>query len=265
MFPSPAQRTFKDNSLWRLIAATPFLIMLAIAIFAYFDTHTFDPTLWIIVALSALPLAYACVWAAKRKVSIHAEGISYKSMMNEKDLRWDEITETRYGQQPFNVSVHFGLIGALIMAIAKKGDKMIRSFQIVGPRTIKISSNIRDQQDAIHMVLQAVNPRFRQDAERILSSSGTVSFGGISLSPVGVIWKSKEPIPYSAIVKCRMDDAFVRIKAEGKWLDNIAVSPKKIPNVFVLLDMIEARRGPALGQKTAAAVAGSSASLYLQR
>jgi hypothetical protein len=210
-------------------------------------------------------LAYACVWAAKRQISIHAEGISYKSMMTEKDLRWDEITETRYGQQPFNVGVHFGLIGALIMAISKKGDKMIRSFQIIGPRTIKISSNIRDQHEAIHMVLQAVNPRFRQEAERILSSAGTVAFGGISLSPVGVIWKSKEPIPYSAIMKCRMDDSYVRIKAEGKWLDNIAVSAKKVPNVFVMLDMIEARRGAAPGQQTAAATAGSSAGIYLQR
>jgi hypothetical protein len=265
VFLSPAQRTFKDNSLWRLIAATPFLILLAIAIFAYFDTRTFDPALWSLAAFFALPFAYAWIWAAKRRISIHAEGISYKSIMNEKDLRWDEITETRYSQQPFNTGAHFGVIGLLIMALSKKSDKMIRSFQIIGPRTIKISSNIRDQQEAIRMVLQAVNPRFRQDAERVLNSAGTVSFGGIALSPVGVVWKSKDPIPYSAIVKCRMDDAFLRIKAEGKWLDNIAVSPKKIPNVFVLLDMIEARRGPAVGQQAVTAVAGSSANLYLQR
>ena len=62
-----------------------------------------------------------------------------------------------------------------------------------------------------------------------------------------------------------MDGAFVRIKAEGKWLDNISVSPKKIPNVFVLLDMIEARRATALGQQTAAAMAGPSAGMYLGR
>ena len=265
MFSSPAQRTFKDNLTWRLIAAIPFLIMLVVAIIDYYDTQKFDSVLWGIAAFFALLFAFACVWASKRRISVHAEGISYKSMTNEVDLRWDEITETRYGQQPFNAGVHFGLLGLLIMAAAKKGDKMIRSFQIIGPRTIKISSNIRDQQEVISLVLQAVNPRFRQDAERLLNSGGTVSFGTISISPVGVIWKSKEPIPYSAIVKCRMDDAYLRIKAEGKWLDNIAVSPKKIPNVFVLLDLIEARRGTGLGQQTAAAMAGSSASMYLHR
>lgn len=245
------------------MAAIPFLIMLAVGLFVYSERREFDPTLWAFVAFFALLFAFACVWAARRQITIHAEGISYKSMMNEKDLRWDEITETRYGQQPLNVSMHFGLIGLLIMALSKKGDKMIRSFRIIGPRTINISSNIRDQQEAIRMVLQTVNPRLRQDAERILSSSGTVAFGNISLSPTGVIWKSKEPIPYSAIVKCRMDDALLRIKAEGKWLDNIAVTPKKVPNVFILMDMIEARRSPALGQQASAAIAGSSASQYL--
>jgi hypothetical protein len=265
MFPSPAQRTFKDNLTWRLIAAVPLLIMLVVAILDYSDTQKFDAPLWSITAFFALLFALACVSASKRKISVHAEGITYKSMTNEIDLRWDEITETRYGQQPFNAGVHFGLLGLLFMAAARKGDKMIRSFQIIGPRTINISSNIRDQQEAIHLVLQAVNPRFRQDAERLLRSGGTLSFGGISLTPVGVVWKSKEPIPYNAIVKCRMDDAYLRIKAEGKWLDNIAVSPKKIPNVFVLIDMIEARRGTGLGQQTTAAMAGSSASIYLHR
>src|ERR1700694_5295192 len=186
MFPSPALRTFRDNWTWRAAAALPFLIMLAAGLYIYSERRELDPTLWAIVAFFALLLAFACVWAVKRQITIHAEGISYKSMMNEKDLRWDEITETRYGQQPLNVSMHFGLIGLLIMALSKKGDKMIRSFQIIGPRTINISSNIRDQQEAIRMVLQAVNPRLRQGAESILSSSGTVAFGNLSLSPTGV-------------------------------------------------------------------------------
>lgn len=266
MFPSPAQRTFKDTLTFRIILGIPFLIVLGFAIYDYSNREDFEPVIWTLTAIVAVFFLFACIWAAKRQISIHTEGISYKSLMGEKDLRWDEITETRYGQQPFNTSVHFGLLGVLLMALmTKKGDRMIRTFQIMGPKTIKISANIRNQEEAIHLVLQAVNPRFRQEAERMLNSGGTVSFGNISLSSVGVIWKSKDPIPYSAIAKCRMDDAFVRIKAEGKWLDNIAVSPKKIPNVFVLLDMIEARRGPALGQQTAAAMAGPSASIYLGR
>jgi hypothetical protein len=97
----------------------------------------------------------------------------------------------------------------------------------------------------------------------VLNSGGTISFGKISLSPAGVVWKSKEPIPYAALVKCKIDGAMLRVKAEGKWLDNIAVSAKKVPNIFILLDLIEEKRSTAVGKTAALAMAGSSANQYL--
>jgi hypothetical protein len=45
-------------------------------------------------------------------------------------------------------------------------------------------------------------------------------------------------------------------------MDNIAVTAKKIPNVFILLDLIEERRSALLG-KTAPVMAGSSVHQYL--
>ncbi len=147
-------------------------------------------------------------------------------------------------------------------AIARSSDKVMRTLELTGPQKITIGSNIRGVQEVVRLVLAAVNPRLRQDAERLLNSGGTVPFGKISLSPAGVIWKSKEPIPYAAIAKSRIDGAMLRVKAEGKWLDNIAVPVKKVPNVFILLDLIDEKRSTQ-GQKTVAAMAGSSANQYL--
>jgi hypothetical protein len=207
-----------------------------------------------------LLFAYAWLWT-KTRVTLHEEGICYKSPFREKDLRWDEITETRYGQQAINASVHFGLIGFLVAAMARSNSKMIRTLELIGPQKIVLNSNIRDVEEMVRLVLAAVNPRLRKNAEQILNSGGTVAFGKISLSPAGVVWKSKEPIPYTAIVKSKIDGSMLRIKAEGKWLDNIAVTAKKVPNVFVLLDLIEERRS-AMAPKTAA-TAGSTANQYL--
>lgn len=220
-----------------------------------------DPVLGFFTGIFGLLFAYVWWWT-KTKVTLHDEGISYKSPFREKELRWDEITETRYGQQPMNVGVHFGLLGWLIALLARGNNKMIRSFDLIGPQRIALNSNIRDVEEVVRLALAAVNPRLRQDAERILKSGGTVSFGKISLSPAGVVWKSKEPIPYAAIVKCKIDGSILRIKAEGKWLDNIAVTAKKVPNIFVLLDLVEEKRSTVAG-KTAAAMTGSSASQYL--
>lgn len=260
MFPSPAQRTFCENLTWRLLAALPLLVVGGIGALIYFQRQQLDLIFWGFFAFFALLFLYACVWAAKRRLTIHAEGISYQSLTAETDLRWDEITETRYGQQPINMYAHFGLIGLLLSL--GKGQKVQRSLEVIGPRTIKITPQIRDNPEAIRQVLERVNPRIRQEAERLLNSGGTIPFGNMALSPVGVIWKGKEPIPYSAIVKCRIDGALLRIKAEGKWLDNVAVNAKRVPNIFVLLDLVEQRRS-RLGQMTAAAIAGSSSSQYL--
>ncbi len=261
MFISPPRNTFRYTFSWLIVAALFLVPQLMWAAYDYSQTRQVGPGLAFFTVISGIFVAYAWWWT-KTRVTLHDEGISYKSPFREKDLRWDEITETRYGQQPLNAGAHFGLIGWLIAAMARGNNKMIRSFELIGPHKIAINSNIRDVEEIVRLALAAVNPRLRQDAELILNSGGTVSFGKISLSPGGVIWKSKEPIPYTSLMKCKIDGPMLRIKAEGKWLDNIAVTAKKVPNIFVLLDLIEAKRSTMTG-KPALAMSGSSANQYL--
>ena len=261
MFISPPRNTFRYTFSWCILVAIVFVPLLLWAAYGYYHTRQVEPGLAFFTVLFGLLFAYAWWWT-KTRVAIHDEGISYKSPFREKDLRWDEITETRYGQQALNAGAHFGLIGWLVAAMARS-NKMIRSFEVIGPpQKIAVNSNIRDVEEVVRLVLATVNPRLRQEAERILNSGGTVSFGKISLSPAGVVWKSKEAIPYAALVKCKIDGSMLRIKAEGKWLDNIAVTAKKVPNIFVLLDLIEARRTTMNG-KQALAMPGSSANQSL--
>jgi hypothetical protein len=261
MFFSPPRNTFRYTYSWCIAVAVVFVPLLVWATYDFYQSRLVDPVLAFFTVMFGLLSAYAWMWT-KTRVTIYEEGISYKSPFRQKELRWDEITETRYGQQPINAGVHFGLIGWLIAAMARGNGKMIRSFDLFGPHKIAINSNIRDVEEVVRLVLAAVNPRLRKEAERMLNSGGTVSFGKISLSPAGVIWKLKEPIPYAALVKCKIDGSMLRLKAEGKWLDNIAVTAKKVPNVFVLLDLIEEKRLTTTGKSTAV-MAGSSASQYL--
>jgi hypothetical protein len=261
MFISPPRKTFGYTLSWLIVSALLFFPFLAWAAYDFYHSRSVDPVLAFFTGVFGLLFAYTCLWS-KTRVTIHDEGISYKSPFREKDLRWDEVTETRYGQQQVNAAVHFGLIGWLIAAVARSSNKVIRSLELIGPQKIAINSNIRDMEEIVRLALAAVNPRLRQEAERILDSGGTVSFGKISLSPGGIIWKSKEPIPYAAIVKCKIDGSILRVKAERKWLDNIAVTAKKVPNIFILLDLIEEKRSKMAG-KTEAVMAGSSANQYL--
>lgn len=261
MFMSPPRNTFRYTYNWLILAALFFVPMFVWTAYDYSQSRQVQPVLAFFTAVFGVFVAYAWWWT-KTRVTIHDEGICYKSPFREKELRWEEVKETRYGQQPINAGVHFGLIGWLIAALAGGNSKMNRSFELIGPQKITVNSNIRDVEEVVRLSLATVNPRLRQDAERILNSGGTVGFGKISLSPNGVIWKSKEPIPYTGLVKCKIDGAMLRIKAEGKLLDNIAITAKKVPNIFILLDLIEAKRSTMPG-KPALATAGSSAGQYL--
>jgi hypothetical protein len=40
-------------------------------------------------------------------------------------------------------------------------------------------------------------------------------------------------------MKPRIDGQKLRIKAQGKWLDLVAVNCDTIPNVFILLDLVD--------------------------
>jgi hypothetical protein len=263
LFLSPPQRTFRDNLLWRFVAALPLLTLLGFAIYDWQDTHQWSEWLWGSTVFFAGLFAFACYWSARHIVAVHAEGVEYQSLVRAVSMRWDEITETRYGQTPINVAAHFGLLGLLIAAVTKKSGGVQRTFQILGPRKITISSNLRDMEELIRMVLAQVNPRIKADAERLLSSGASVPFGSISLTSTGVIWKQKEPISYGSLVKCAIDGSNLKIKAEGKWLDNISVNVQKVPNVFVLLDLIEAKRSLVDNRAMTAIVGGASVSKYL--
>jgi len=54
MFPSPAERSFKDTLTWRIAAALPFLGFLAWGIYNYRDTQSFEPVLWSFVGITGL-------------------------------------------------------------------------------------------------------------------------------------------------------------------------------------------------------------------
>jgi hypothetical protein len=242
MLVSPPIRTLKDTFTGRLIAGLLFLGMLAFAYVDYSDSHTFDPWLWGFTTFFGVILAFAVYWAAIRRVNIHQEGISYVSPFKNAEMRWEEVQQTRYSQTPVNVGAHFGLLGLLVMAVAKKGTAANKGLVIEGPAKIKLTSNMKDVDEAIRLVLDAVNPRVLKQAEANLSSGMPVEFGPLSLTVQGVVWKKKDPIAYTSIVKCVIDGANFQLKSEGKWLNNVSVAANKIPNIFVVIQMIEARR-----------------------
>src|SRR5260370_35375765 len=126
MFLSPARNPFRYTLSWCIAVAVLFLPLLLWALYDFYRSRQVDSVLAFFTVAFGLLFAYSWLWT-KTRVTLHEEGISYKSPFGEKDLRRDEITETRYDQQPINAAAHSELIGCRVAAMARDNNKVIRS------------------------------------------------------------------------------------------------------------------------------------------
>lgn len=244
MFVSPPERSFRQNLTWRLLVLLPVAIAWIVVLVFYADDSKLEPiSTGIAVALTALAV-WVWVAAGKAELSVHSEGVQTQGALGGKEMRWEEIATTTFRQTPVGqqAAIHFGLIGYLIALAATKGSasgSMTLTLVARDGHKLTISPNWREVQEAIRLVLRRVNPGIKEDIRRRVKNGETVKFGNVGLSQQGISWKDKPPIPFATLSKCRIAGQHLRIKAEGKWLDNIAVTTSRVPDVFVLLDLID--------------------------
>jgi hypothetical protein len=245
MFPSPPQHTFHDRLTWRIVTGLLLCSLLAWGIYDRADSGKFDPLILVSVILAGVLFSFALIWAMRRRITIHQEGISYVSLFRDADLLWDEITATRYQQQSVEAGRGSDLTYLLFLLVADRVNYTLPSLWVCGQQTIRISTCVCKGDEAIGLVLGKVDARLRPEAERLLSAGASVSFGKITLSPEGLIWKGKPPIPWNSIGDCQLDGRRLRIHKEGRRY-GMTILSKKVPNVFVLMEIIKSRKSAAV-------------------
>ncbi len=244
MIISPPEKTYRQNLTVRLAALIVPAIAWMVALIIWADEPKPGPiSMGVAIGLTAL-WAAMWYWVGKAELTVHQEGIRRTTAFGAQELMWEEVSETRFTQVPMGqaMAIHFGLIGWLIASkMGNSGGSNQRQLALHAPdgRKLRISANWRDADDAIRIALHRVDPRIKADARRRIQGGEALSFGNVSLSQRGIAWKQKEPIPLATLVKCKIEGAQLRVKAEGKWLDNISVATSKVPNVFVLLDLVD--------------------------
>ncbi|HYX68331.1 MAG TPA: DUF6585 family protein [Terriglobales bacterium] len=244
MFVSPPEKTFRQNLTWRVVALIAVVVAWLVVLGFYSDDQKLEPiSTGIAVAVTALAV-WLWIAAGKAELGIHSEGVQTQGAFGSKEMRWEEIASTTFRQVPIGqqAAAHFGLIGYLIALAATKGSAsgaMTLTLVARDGRKLTISQNWREVQEAVRMVLRRVNPGIRDDIRRRISNGETVKFGKLGLSQQGISWKDGPPIPFATLAKCRIAGQQLRVKAEGKWLDNISVGTSRVPDVFVFLDLVD--------------------------
>jgi len=188
-----------------------------------------------------LVLATAAFWVVlgKSALIINDSGVRRESMFGQQEITWDQITETRYRVIPVNVYAHFGLIGALIAMSSKSGRARL-TLELIGRdgKKLKVTSNFRNADEAIGIILGRLMPPRVQDVKTRLQRGETVQFGGLGLTATAVSWKGTF-IPVSEITKAQLVRSNLQVNRSGKWLSAISVRSDKVPDVLVFLEVLE--------------------------
>ncbi len=254
MLISPAEVTYKQNLVLRLLLLLPVLLAWVMAGILYADASKIEPVSAIIAVLTTLVCGWGWVSIGKAELSLHAEGVRKQTVFGTSELRWDEITQTLFQQTTTSqmAGAHLGLLGILIAGLSKKGKaaSMTLTLRSAEGRKLVISSNWQNAEDLVRKVLTRVDARLKAEFRKRIQQGETVLFGKIGLSQSGVSWKNKTPIPFTSVAKAYIGGSNFRLKGEGKWLDTISVNTKSVPNVFVLIDLIEELKAGGKGMDT---------------
>lgn len=248
MFITPAEKTYAYSKGFKVLAWLPFVLVAGIgAAVVAPDWQNLQRPGWLIgLAAGAALSVFLWMNLSRELISVHSEGIARSSLFGVKEVRWDQVKETRYSQTTTaqNVGVHFGLIGILIAAVvARKADasKAAQVLKVISQDGTKINltNQLQNHRELMKTVLSRVNPRLLNELRTRVKQGMPVEFGKLQISLEGVRWGSKGPLPYQQIEMVGIRGQNFCIKATGKWMNFLSVMASRVPNAFVAMDLIE--------------------------
>ncbi len=203
------------------------------------DFQVDSPFLWACVSAGAINLAIF-VALGKTVLAISDNGLRQETIFGEKEFRWDDIQTTQYRVRLVRSRAPMGLLGMTVAAARRPRRIKLRLAVISHDGTkITINDSYRRAREAIGIVLGRIVPRMAASVRQRLSRGETVMFGPLALSSTTLAWKRRPPVPISAISRAEIVGANLKISCTGRWLSLIRVRSDKIPDVLVLLDVLE--------------------------
>jgi hypothetical protein len=113
---------------------------------------------------------------------------------------------------------------------------------------VKITSHFQRIKEAANIILARVLPPMLEAARASMRRGETLHFGPIAITPTDISWKSKPGVPLSALEAAEIVSSTLKIKCKGKWRSLVSIRSDKIPNAFVLLELLH-EMVPHLRQK----------------
>lgn len=219
--------TFRGN---KIVMAGVLLIALGAGWGIMESCEPGDNTCWVWLAIVISPLLFLLYWLSTVEITIYDGGISSKTFLGGKEMRWDDVARFTYSAT--RQSVNFIPVGTYyhLKLESNQGQKI--SLGNRASRMEKLST---------HMI-QATMPSLLRKAVDQFNSGAEVDFGQIKLSRAG--FKAKGlfkwfEVPLDQVVDYRIDEGHFFVFQQGKKLPAISNGLSQVPNAFALLALLD--------------------------
>lgn len=245
------ERTFRQTTAWRAALAVLMYLPIAIAWSTVDDpSPAANPVLlWVTVGVTVL---YATIYIAigKTILTITEQGVRRESVFGRQEIFWSQIKETRYVERPVRIGAHFGLIGMIMAAATRSSTRSKMTLTLISSEgtLLKVTSNFRQAKDAANTILTKILPEMIESCRSRLQRGEILRFGSISLTGTDLAWKSRPGVPLTELGSAELAAGYLKVKRAEKWRTFISIGSDKIPDVFVLLELLD-EMAPQLRQK----------------
>lgn len=206
------------------------IIILEILIFIFFIVSWQTTLENILIFVALIPFSVLFYpWAFSLKVTFTEDSISYYSIFNKKIIRWRELEEFYY--QSVERSMNFIPIGTYykFKLIDSKGER------------IYFGNRVGDTEQIGKKIINASFPIMYKNAIEILTNNEAIQWGPVYLDNEDLIIEKffeSKVISLKKITHVGISKGEFIVFSEGLNI-HVALPIGKIPNVFVLLELIK--------------------------
>jgi hypothetical protein len=205
--------------------------------YAFFTTDPKEPDregmIVVAVICAAIGVPFVGIWLAQRgkTVEVFEHGLVRIKGKKVRATRWDDISAV---WQQITRNYYNGIY---------TGTTYIYTIQTKTGEKFKITNVYKDIEALGNTIQSEVTKRLLPPMVLAYQSGQTVSFGKLSLSPQGLIYKDKH-LGWNEIKDLKIERGYISVKKEGgRWFNWASVSAASVPNLFVFLAMIDSIAG----------------------
>jgi len=194
----------------------------------------------LIIAAIAFVIGAGTLWTAyrnwNRAVALYSSGLAYNDNKGLQTWRWEEVDQflsaiTRH----YTNGVY---TGTTYVYTLRKADNTKLVFD----------NRLNKVQDLGPLIERAVTPTLYKRAADAYNAGQTVTFGPIAISKEGVTI-GKKVYPWAEVAQVSINQGFVQVsKKGGGWFSGASASAATIPNLNVLLSIVDQIIGVKTGK-----------------